>query len=175
MSEHPQSLKDQSSPTPQGVYGGVLLHPLSLLCLAIWAINDHYGKGAWPGWLSGKLSDVVSLVGFALICGAFVEVLCGLARVELARAQSLGLRACQIGAVSAAVVMIGINIWPTWAEAYEVGLGAAQWSVVSAWRWLIDQPIPPLYRVSLTMDPTDAFTVPAALGGPWLYRRVNSG
>ena len=155
----------------RGVYGGALLHPLTLLCLALWALNDHYGKGVWPGWLSGKLSDVVSLIGSSILTGAALEIALGLRGTPLKRARELGLRASKWGALSAAIVMVGINIWPLWAEAYEVGLGAVQWSVVSAWRWFTDQPIPPLYRVTLTMDSGDLLTVPAALGGPWIYRR----
>ena len=161
----------QASPTHRA-YGDVLLHPLSLLCIALWAINDHYGKGAWPSAISGKLSDVVCLIGLSLLTGATAELLCGLFGVSLTRARQLGARASVWGAVIGAVVMMGINLWPSWAEAYEVGLGAAQWSAVSVWHWLTDQPITPRYRVSLTMDPTDLYTIPAAYLGPALYRHA---
>ena len=143
----------ESPPHPSAVsrrvYGEVLLHPFSLLCLALWAINDHYGKGAWPGWLSGKLSDVVSLIGFPLLVGALFEMSAGLCGREISRARSVGVIACRWGALSAAIVMIGINLWPSWANAYEVGLGAAQWGVASVWHGLTDQPILPRHRVSL--------------------------
>ena len=151
-----------------------MLHPLSLLCLALWAINDHYGKGAWPSAISGKLSDVVCLIGLSLLIGASTEMLCGVCGVQLKRAYQLGALASIWGAALGALVMMGINLWPSWAAAYEVGLGAAQWSVVSAWRWITDQPALPRYRVSLTMDPTDLFTLPAAALGPVLYRRART-
>ena len=164
---------DSTDPrTSRCVHGEILIHPLSLLCLGLWALNDHYGKGAWPGWLSGKLSDVVSLIGFPLLVGAFFELVIGLFGAKISRARAVGVIACRWGAVSAAIVMIGINLWPSWADAYEVGLGAAQWTMSSAWRWLTDLPILPRHRVSLTMDPTDLITTPAALVGPWLYQRV---
>ena len=54
--------------------GEVIIHPVSLCALMLWAINDHYGKGVWPGWLSGKLSDVVSLIVFPLIPTAIYEL-----------------------------------------------------------------------------------------------------
>ena len=167
---HESSSHSESASVSKRVYGDILLHPFSLLCLALWAINDHYGKGAWPGWLSGKLSDVVSLIGFPLLVGAFFELTAGVIGLKL-RAQRIGLIACQWGALSAAIVMIGINLWPSWADVYEVGLGSAQWSVISVWRWLIDQPILPPHKVILTMDSTDLITAPAALIGPWFYRR----
>ena len=160
------------APPRDRAYGDVLLHPLSLLCIALWAINDHYGKGAWPSVISGKLSDVVCLIGLSLLIGAAIELLCGLFGVSLTRARQIGAQASMWGAAFGAVVMMGINLWPSWAEAYEVGLGAVQWSAVSAWRWFTDQPITPRYRVSLTMDPTDLYTIPAALLGPMLYRRA---
>jgi len=44
-----------------------LLHPLSLLALTLLALNDHVFKVAYPGWLTGKLSDFAGLVFFPLV------------------------------------------------------------------------------------------------------------
>lgn len=44
----------ESSPIP----GDGLLHPLALLAIGILIVNDHALKAAWPGVVTGKLSDV---------------------------------------------------------------------------------------------------------------------
>lgn len=41
---------------------GELLHPAALLALAVLLANDWWGKVAFPGWLTGKLSDAAGLV-----------------------------------------------------------------------------------------------------------------
>lgn len=39
-----------------------LAHPLTIASLVVLALNDHVLKQAWPGWVTGKLSDVTGLV-----------------------------------------------------------------------------------------------------------------
>ena len=39
-----------------------LAHPGSVLALVVLVLNDHVLKQAWPGWVTGKLSDVAGLV-----------------------------------------------------------------------------------------------------------------
>ena len=41
-----------------------------LLALAVLLFNDHYLKAAWPGFISGKLSDVAGIFGVGLVCFA---------------------------------------------------------------------------------------------------------
>lgn len=40
----------------------LLLHPIFLLSLGTLLLNDHYLKQAYPGWLTGKLSDFSGLL-----------------------------------------------------------------------------------------------------------------
>lgn len=44
-----------------------LAHPGSVLALVVLVLNDHLLKQAWPGWVTGKLSDVAGLVVFPLL------------------------------------------------------------------------------------------------------------
>lgn len=44
-----------------------LAHPTSVLALVVLVLNDHVLKEAWPGWVTGKLSDVAGLVVFPLL------------------------------------------------------------------------------------------------------------
>lgn len=46
---------------------GVFAHPLTLLCLGGWILNDHVLKATHGGLLTGKLSDIFGLAVFPLI------------------------------------------------------------------------------------------------------------
>jgi hypothetical protein len=61
-----------------------LLHPGFVCALIILALNDHWGKQAWPCWLTGKLSDIAGAIVFPIV----VATLCGRA---YSRHQALGL------------------------------------------------------------------------------------
>lgn len=50
----------------------VLLHPLWVGCLLVLVANDHWFKHAYPGWLSGKVSDFAGmLVAPWVLCALF--------------------------------------------------------------------------------------------------------
>lgn len=44
-----------------------VLHPVVLVALVAWLVNDHLLKAAYPGVVTGKLSDVAGLVAFPMI------------------------------------------------------------------------------------------------------------
>ena len=138
--------------------GAALTHPLIVLALALWIVNDHLGKAMFPGLLTGKLSDVTSLMVFPLLPVAAWEIRSG--GTPTARAFPRGVAAW---ALAAALVMVTINCVGAAATAYEVGLGAAQWPFRAAWALLRGAAVPGLAPVALTMDPSDAWTIPAAL------------
>ena len=52
-----------------------LLHPVTLISMALLGLNDHWWKASYPGWFTGKLSDVAGLVFFPVLLEAL-----GLAR-----------------------------------------------------------------------------------------------
>lgn len=62
------------------VYSGMkpdrayLLHPLFLSSVGILLLNDHYLKQAFPGWLTGKLSDITGLTALTIFCFALIPV-----------------------------------------------------------------------------------------------------
>ena len=49
--------------------------PLSIGSLVVLVLNDHVLKQAWPGWVTGKLSDVVGLVVAPLVLAVPLAVL----------------------------------------------------------------------------------------------------
>jgi hypothetical protein len=51
-----------------------LLHPVPLFALATLILNDHVLKQRYPGWVTGKLSDVAGMVFFPLLLLAFIDM-----------------------------------------------------------------------------------------------------
>lgn len=151
-----------------------LLHPLVLAMLALWALNDHVLKATLANELTGKLSDVASLAVFPLLAlGAWDLLLAQ--RQRCARRRERTRRVVLTSTVIAAgAVMVLINTTALGAEAYRVGLGAAQWPFVALAHIATSAPLPGLHRVSLTVDPTDAFTLPALVIPMWLGRARRS-
>ena len=141
--------------------GRLLLHPVALIALATWAVNDHLFKVWWPGHpVTGKLSDVASLIVFPLLVGAAFE---WAAHISRRRVRSMPV---VVGAALAtACVMAAINTWPPAARVYEVGLGALQWPWAALASGSSEVPLRP---VRLWMDATDLFTLPAAAVPTWL-------
>jgi hypothetical protein len=59
--------RPRSTAVHEPVPGDGLLHPIVLLAIGILLINDHVLKSAWPGAVTGKLSDIAGLVFFPLL------------------------------------------------------------------------------------------------------------
>ncbi len=98
-----------------------LLHPLWLGAVATLAVNDHLlkGSGLAPGWLTGKLSDVVGLFAAPLLLAVLL-------RVSARRGWAVAHLA--IGTVFAA-----IQLSPAAANAWSglMGLVGVPWTITS--------------------------------------------
>ena len=139
-----------------------LLHPVILCALALWIVNDHLGKGLYPGWLTGKLSDMASLMVFPLLPIALHDLWSRRARRSAQRAAGLGFTLALGWIVATGLVMATINVWDTAADAYRWGLGIAQWPVRAILEWgVYGHAVPIVHPVRLTMDPSDLLTLPA--------------
>jgi hypothetical protein len=143
----------------------LLLHPVVLLALAVWIGNDHLAKAAWPGAVTGKLSDVAGLVVFPLIPVVALE------RWRHRRGLPPPAASWAAGWLAAtAAVMIAIKLLDPAAWAYRHGLAVLQYPLLAAVRLLATGELPTLHPVRLAMDPTDLYTLPALLV-PWLLLR----
>ena len=116
-----------------------LAHPITLTALVVLVVNDHLLKAAFPGALTGKLSDVAGLV-------LAPPLLASLVLLTLRR-----LPAGKVAGVSTGVVGIGFAL----TKATETGAAAASavWSIV----------VP---RSVILADPTDLLAL-CALGAAW--------
>lgn len=129
------------------------LHPVPLGALAILAANDHWGKAAWPGLVTGKLSDVAGLVFFPLLLQGIWEVGGGAVRP----------RVLALACVATALGFAAVKVFPPAHLLYEHGLGLLQWPYWVARAELLGVWPPPLAPVSLEADPTDLLALPAVL------------
>jgi hypothetical protein len=139
----------------------LLLHPVVLTALLVWLANDHWGKASYPGWLSGKLSDVASLIVFPLIPIAALAM-------WRRRTPSRGWLAGSLLATGG--VMAAINTSAAAASVYRYGLAVVQWP----FRALGAGALVDLRPVQLTMDPGDLLTLPALLVPLLLLRSEKS-
>lgn len=148
--------------------GSLALHPVVLASLAIWALNDHVLKSAFPGTITGKLSDVASLIAFPALATAACELWASRDGRALPRANAV-----LVGwALATAFVMVAIRVPGPFELGYRWGLGTLQWpfrALVALARGASPSGIVP---VQVALDPTDAFTVPAALVPVWLGWRA---
>jgi hypothetical protein len=138
----------------QRVHGSLLLHPVHLVAMLLLGANDHWFKTAWPGPITGKVSDVAGLVvlPIVLISGA-----------ELIRRRPISWLAAAAVSVACALGFAAVETWPAATNAYAVGLGWLQWLLSGADGTALS--------VRVTADPTDLLTLPAAVIPAVLTRR----
>lgn len=141
-------------------YRPAIAQPLAMSAIGLLLLNDHVLKGAWPGPITGKLSDVAGLVFFPLL----LSYLLGIFTKWPAR------RATAVGIVATGVAFSLIQVWGPAADLYRHGLGALQFP----FRALIGGAAT-LTPVAHTADPADLLALPALLLAWWIGRRTDDG
>lgn len=128
------------------VPGRALLHPVALSCLGLMVLNDQVLKWAFPGVLTGKLSDVAGLVFFPLLLVSMWEwTLSWRGQRPVASRRAVWVALAMTGTVFTA-----IQLSPAAGAAWSWGLGLLQAPFRGEW-----QP------VRHTMDATDLWALPA--------------
>ncbi|MFJ8962452.1 hypothetical protein ACIRG5_23975 [Lentzea sp. NPDC102401] len=125
-----------------GVFLRWVAHPLTVAATAVLLLNDHVFKQAWPGVVTGKLSDVAGLV----VAPAVLGVLFGL------------FRAGPFGA-AAATLLTGAGF--AWVKLSRTGaeVASAAWSIVNG-------------PSVVLADPSDLIALPALGLAWWAWRRA---
>ncbi|HZM82795.1 MAG TPA: hypothetical protein VFC19_44330 [Candidatus Limnocylindrales bacterium] len=130
---------------PLGAAVAWLAHPISLLGLGLLLLNDHVFKQAWPGVLTGKLSDLAGMLMFPPLLAALTALALPRARAKTLAVVALCLTGC------------GFAVLKFWG--YPAELASAALTVVSG---------PSVVRA----DRTDLLVLPA-LALAWLaFRRA---
>lgn len=128
-----------------GERGSLLLHPVHLIAVTVLGVNDHWLKEAWPGSISGKLSDVAGLIVLPIVVVAAGEL--------LLRRPLDGRVMCSVALACAAGFAI-VKTWRPATEMFAAGLGWLQWLCTGADGMA--------HTVAVTLDVTDLIALPAA-------------
>lgn len=145
----------------------MLMHPVALVAILVLVVNDHYLKAAYPGWWTGKLSDVAGLVFFP----CFLQALWDLVSRALHRPPGSANRVLLIASLATALVFGAIQLWEPASDAYRYGLAAMQYPFFAARAWASGETWPALVPVHLVPDPSDLIALPAALVALGIQRR----
>ncbi|MFC4072644.1 hypothetical protein [Actinoplanes subglobosus] len=124
-----------------------LCHPVTVTALALLVVNDHLLKSAWPGWVTGKLSDVAGMV----LAPPLLAALAGLI------APRMPFRRVAV----AAIVTVGCGFTFVKLWGYGARLASEAWSLIT----------PSLVRA----DRTDLLALPFLAIAWWTARRPLTG
>jgi hypothetical protein len=149
--------------TDRATSPAVALHPTALGALVLLIVNDHVLKALYPGWLTGKLSDVAGLAVFPLLVAAGGQLV-GLWPGRLRTVVAIAL---VTGAAFAA-----IKLCSTAGDLYRIALAALQWPVRAMAAALHGAQLPAMGRAHLTPDRTDLLALPALIASPRLVARA---
>ncbi|GGM36386.1 hypothetical protein GCM10011608_21270 [Micromonospora sonchi] len=133
-----------------------LIHPVTVAGTALLIVNDHVLKAAYPGWLTGKLSDVAGLVMTPPLLALLLALGGRLAAVLRTSWGFRGRRAGDLLAV-AAIVVVGVGFTAVKATAAGAATASAAWSAVNG-------------PSVILADVTDLLALPALGLAWWAWR-----
>lgn len=136
-----------------------LLHPLALGAVAVLLLNDHLLKAAWPGIVTGKLSDLAGLAFFPLVLVGGVE----LALALRGRWRGPSRRLLLVATVATVIAFAGVKTLAPIADAWGWLLGAGQWAPTALLDVIRAMPAPAIRAAAVVRDPTDLLALPAVL------------
>ncbi|MGH9229726.1 MAG: hypothetical protein ACRD07_13565 [Acidimicrobiales bacterium] len=151
--------------------GDVVLSPTGLAGLVLLIANDHLLKGRAPGWLTGKLSDVVGLYAFPLVVLGALEVGLWAAGRRQGAAPRVPRRWFAAIVVAVAVGFAAIKLAGPAGHAYQAGIGALRWLATAPIAAAVGANPGPPGSAALVRDPSD---VPA-VAMVWLAWRTARG
>ncbi len=141
-----------------------LLNPVTLVALGLLVLNDHVLKAAWPGPVTGKLSDLAGLVFFPILLLSAWELILAL----MGRWRGPTVRALAIAVAVSTAGFIVTKTVPSAAEGAGWMLGLAQWLLALPIRVLAGLPLPPVTGTIIVADPTDLLALPALAFALWV-------
>ena len=151
------------NPQPAGQH---LRHPLVLIMMVTWALNDHVLKDAYGQWWTGKLSDVSGLVVFPIMLYSLYEVYYALQKRHPQSVQG----AIYLSLLATGGILICINLFVSMEVLCGQIIAHLQWPFRAVWSLINKETLPPLNQLKTTMDPTDLWTLPTLLIPYWIMK-----
>jgi hypothetical protein len=141
-----------------------LLHPVVIASLVLLVVNDHWLKGHYSSWATGKLSDVafmvLSPIWLAVLVGYVVEGC--LPRKRTGACLSAGSQRLILGLMigSVGVLFTSMQLTEAGDWFYRSSLGALQWPTRAIWELTRGNALPAPLLVATTRDPSDLLCLP---------------
>lgn len=145
-----------------------LLHPVAVTAVVVLLVNDHLLKAAWPGLVTGKLSDVAALIVAPIVVAAIWQRLSGDRRPLLPGRRWPSAEV--VIAVGLALWFTAVKLDPRANELYAAVMGLLGWPIGIAADVLGGRPIRPPGPAPTVLDAGDLVALPAVLVGLWLAR-----
>ncbi|HJP88985.1 MAG TPA: hypothetical protein VJ850_08130 [Candidatus Limnocylindrales bacterium] len=152
---------------PARLPGDALLRPIALVSLGLLLLNDHVLKAAYPGLLTGKLSDAAGMVLMPIVLWSAAELL--LAALGRWRGPSPG--GIAVATLVTGLAFASIKLVPGAALGAGWVLGAAQWSLGLFVRLAAGDAIGSIAPTAIVVDPTDLLALPCLLIAVWIGRQ----
>lgn len=138
-----------------------MLHPVVLASIAVLAVNDHVLKQAFPGLVTGKLSDLAGLAFFPILLVAIGELVWAVTD----RWRGPTERALVMAAAAVAAGFVAVKTTAAGALLFGWSLGVAQWPVAALGAVLAGSLPSAPAPAHVVVDPTDLVALPAVLVG----------
>jgi hypothetical protein len=143
-----------------------LVHPVALAAVGLLVLNDHLLKGLWPGFVTGKLSDVAGLAFFPLVLLGLWEVALWLAR----RWHGPRRRALAVAIVVTGIAFALVKTTPAGATAFGWGISFGQWVPAALVGLVTGRTAQMGSPAAVARDVTDLVALPALLAA-WVGAR----
>jgi hypothetical protein len=139
--------------------GSHLRHPLVVIMLIIWLLNDHVLKAHFGSWWTGKLSDIGGLIVCPVSMYSGYEVICAFRKRVPTHLKSM--LWCSL--IVTGLIFAMINTSPIAERLCSHMIAYLQWPIRAMISLLMGNTLPELNRLQTTMDITDLLTLPALI------------
>ncbi|MBX3225036.1 MAG: hypothetical protein KF795_31250 [Labilithrix sp.] len=133
-----------------------MTRPLAIVAVLVLFVNDHVLKQAWPGLVTGKLSDIAGMIFFPLLLHTLAWTFVPRARRDARLFDRMLVAIC----VATAIAFALTKTLPIANDAYRVTWGAMLWPLRALRAIFRGAALPGFARVVLVRDPTDLVAVP---------------
>jgi hypothetical protein len=139
------------------IAGDGLLHPVVIGAIVVLLVNDQVLKRAWPGLVTGKLSDVAGMVFAPLLLVAAAELVAS----GIGRWRGPSRRWVTATCFSIGLGFVAVKLIPGVTGLWELGLGVVQRPTSALADLVAGRALPPIRQVVSTADATDLVALPA--------------